>query len=1099
MKKNLIVYLLTFIVLTEVKANFYVDPVNGSTSSGTTGTLADPFKTIEQARNAVRLVNSNMTSDIYVYLRGGEYSLSNTLTFSSQDGGSNGYKVIYKAFGIEKPIVSGGKRITGWSVVSGNKYFEASVPTSSGYAGYFRQIWVNTRRVQQANGDFLNIFPVLYDDPATSQLYDGYIVKTADIKTYTNLPNIRIAQEGKYLDVQQFVDRIISVTPTESAIVMKQPAFNDWISRDYHESPNTIRVVNAFEELDEPGEFYLNQTTQKVYYYPQPGEDINTATIIAPAVETLVKVQGTSSNRIADLQFEGITFQYGNWTAPNTKEIGRGQAELYPPENLALQKNKKSMEGEFWLDYTDKFVIKKCRFEHLASTGIFLLNDNRNTLIEGNIFHDLTAAAVVVGESTFAPAASINKNVTISNNLIRGTGSDFFSASGIYANYSKDLTVSHNDVSDVAYFGINQRLIPNDNSISSNLTGNTQFIYNKVSNYGTAIKYGFGVTDEIAAFYLFGVNDSKVSRNYATFAGKNELLERAYRQDQYGLNNTWDYNVADCKPVRTSFSAYLGLNTNILFDNNYANVVSEYNSPGITFQNFNLESGANSLLSSWSTPAQAIINAAGLEPSYSYLLDELGDGTNLARLGTITTSTEAGTSNSAAKANDGDVNTSWKPLAGQSSSWIQIALDKPYAIDKLQLVPVWNENQPETRRFFEVWVSNDLNFATYNILGGQASKPFAYNPAGQGTKLKVAYNTWDLYSNDSNGYKYIRVVGRSLGLAEIRVYGASQPNLGITGTPTPTPISTDPIIVAPPVSFSYSNELLTFAKNNRVPYTSDVKYYRKIYSPTTITKESNGEIKIQNNGTAAAFTNTIYENETIRFGLRLSESSFGKQIIGFRAPYSTKGISEQASYNLWIYTDRIEFYRTNADASRITFYGTSGKLGAAITNNLSLYSSNKLFEITTENQSNGVKIVVKVNGTVLIDVLDSDPGYLDSPGFLLFNAGNSTGAIFISDGNIVTSVTQLSDPKDFQLRIWPNPVSNSGKVTIEIKGTRKLTNPCFSLTDLSGKTILKDIPLLWQNSSWMALITVNVLSSGVYLIRVDDNKWAEVCGKLIIE
>ena len=46
-------------------------------------------------------------------------------------------------------------------------------------------------------------------------------------------------------------------------------------------------VVNAFEELDEPGEWYLNRATQQVYYYPYSYENMNTAVVYAPVVETL--------------------------------------------------------------------------------------------------------------------------------------------------------------------------------------------------------------------------------------------------------------------------------------------------------------------------------------------------------------------------------------------------------------------------------------------------------------------------------------------------------------------------------------------------------------------------------------------------------------------------------------------------------------------------------------------------------------------------------------------------------------------------------------------------------------------------------------------
>lgn len=55
-----------------VQATYYVDLVNGSDSNaGTSSTTA--FKTITKAQSIVRTVNSNMTDDIIVNLRGGTY------------------------------------------------------------------------------------------------------------------------------------------------------------------------------------------------------------------------------------------------------------------------------------------------------------------------------------------------------------------------------------------------------------------------------------------------------------------------------------------------------------------------------------------------------------------------------------------------------------------------------------------------------------------------------------------------------------------------------------------------------------------------------------------------------------------------------------------------------------------------------------------------------------------------------------------------------------------------------------------------------------------------------------------------------------------
>jgi len=587
------------------QTNFYIDPVNGNDANA--GSMDKPFKTLTKARDVVRTVNATMTGNINMFLRGGDYPLSESFVLGASDGGRNGFTVNYKAFNNEKPIVSGGKQITGWSQVSDKKYWVADVPISAGFASYFRNIWVDGKRAVQARSGFITFHAMNYDDPNTPQVRDGFIVKSAELKDYTNLPDIRIYQGGIFKHVEIAPLRILPITSTEKAIVMKQSATLDWTNTYTYESPYTLRIINAIEELDEAGEFYLDKATRKIYYYPGSGENMNTAKIIAPAVDGLLRLQGSATGIVSNIQFEGIHFEYGNLSRLETKEFGRSQADLYADYT--------AIEGQVYLQFTNNIALKKCRFEHFTSSGIYLPDNNNNTLIEGNVFHDLTATAVLIGKD-MTPAAAANNNTTIANNVVRTIGEDFYQASGIYANTSKNLTITYNDIADVAYFGINQRY----SNVSTNFVGNTQIRFNRVTNYATASKYGYGIGDEVAAFYFFGVQNSTISNNYAQYAG-NKNIAGIFRQDQYGLNNSWTNNVADCKTCDRSLSWFNLQTGGVVFNNNFANVNGEFsNLPTATNTNLFIEKNAPS----WSSVAQAIIDGAGLQPAYRYLLNGFG-------------------------------------------------------------------------------------------------------------------------------------------------------------------------------------------------------------------------------------------------------------------------------------------------------------------------------------------------------------------------------------------------------------------------------------------------------------------------------------------
>jgi len=1073
---------------------FYVDPVIGQDTYN--GSFAAPFKSLTKVQSAVRSylssLSSGLNADLYIYLKGGNYPLNATLNFNAPDGGNNGFNVVYKAYNNERPIVSGGKQVTGWTKVAGQEYFVANVPTTGTitYPDYFRQIWVNGRRCKQAKSDFINVYPKPFDNVGSTQVADGYIVKKAAIKPYANLSDIRIFQTGKFKHVEQILSSIADISDSEQVLMMRNPAYDNWTKTYVYNNLNQLQVVNAFEELDEPGEFYLNRTTRKLYYYPQPGENMSTAEVIVPATEYLVKLTGTSTSRVQNLQFEGIDFKYGNWTGSNltTKEIGRSQADLYSDYT--------SIEGQISMVYAQNIALKNCRFEQFASSGIYLKSNNNNITIEGNIFNDLTAAAVIIGEGnngTILLDTSVNQDILIKNNVIRNIGADFYQASGIYANASKNLSIIHNDVADVAYFGINQRYGNSIAEITGALaaanTGNTLIQYNKVTNYGTAAKLGFGIGDEVAGIYFFGVRTSKVQFNYVQYGGKDERLEGAYRQDQYGCGNYWENNVADCKPAARSFSWYDAYNTQsdtLLFANCYANVLGQFKKTahGDTV-GFSYEPNAPA----WSTGAQTIINNAGLEPAYQYLLNEFGDGTNIAKKATVTSSSNFSTTNKATNITDQKVATFWKPAAGNETngSWIQLTFPKPIAINKLQLVPEYNNANPANRQLFEVRVSNDPNFNSYNILGGQSAKPFPYLITYLGTSVLIAYNTFEIVGIDSFGYKYIRIFGRSMSWAECRVYGRDQTilptnyssNSSLTFLPY-TPLAT------PVEKENWGLKVEDTTDFSRVYFGSNIKFWNQTGGTKLGTVTVSGGIANLKGGTFT-FKGGIYRNERTGFQLKITENTATTtHWIAIRAATVLSGLTNQDDYLIAIkkqttglYNTNFQIQRRNRDGTFKTFFGTSGSIGTAILRNTTLYSAFTTVVFETVNRTNGLGIIMKVGSDTVFNFTDIDAKRVTTPGYFVFNPSNTNGAMEITD--IPVTGIQLS-PTDTSINvnqiIQLNPVVLPESATIN-KVSYTSSNPAIAtvnslgqVTGLAfGQTI---VTVKTKEGGFLASIKVNV-------------------------
>lgn len=69
------------------------------------------------------------------------------------------------------------------------------------------------------------------------------------------------------------------------------------------------KLMNAYEFLDTPGEFYFDKTNHMLYYYKADSENMTTSTVYAPNnITTILKIAGTStSNHTRNLTFSGIT------------------------------------------------------------------------------------------------------------------------------------------------------------------------------------------------------------------------------------------------------------------------------------------------------------------------------------------------------------------------------------------------------------------------------------------------------------------------------------------------------------------------------------------------------------------------------------------------------------------------------------------------------------------------------------------------------------------------------------------------------------------------------------------------------------------------
>lgn len=442
----------------DVAENYYVSPSGNDENPGTED---EPFKTIQKAKEIIRQREGAWTGDICVWLRGGTYRLKNTLVFTEEDSGSDGYSVIYKAMSGEKPVISGGEVITGWTQYSGGIY-KAEYPVD---IPGFRQLYVRGKRAVRARTPNKDNCNRLTQWRASSK---SIRVPYNDVNE--NWQNI---SSGKVeIIVQQYwaesIMRIISVSPAgpQKDIALNPTERDIVFEREWpQKSPEqAYHFENSLDFIDQGGEWFLddNSTPYTLYYMPRAGEDMSQMTVIVPVVETLVSIKGSAlGSNVTHLAFEGITFEHSNWIRPSTSgNIGLQQQQY----SIGGDRSERPKAGVF-VQNADHLSFIRNLFRNMGSTGLDVYTGTNNIVIEGNVFYDIAGNGLQLGMFTQPgqriaavynpPDARVYcEYIRVANNYIHNVAQDYYCGSGIAAGYVRHTDIVHNEVTDLPYTGI---------------------------------------------------------------------------------------------------------------------------------------------------------------------------------------------------------------------------------------------------------------------------------------------------------------------------------------------------------------------------------------------------------------------------------------------------------------------------------------------------------------------------------------------------------------------------------------------------------------------------------------------------------------------
>lgn len=444
--------------------------------------MTAPFKTLEQAQRAVRGVNKSMKEDINVYLHEGTYQLTSTLRLSNADGGTNGHYVRYMAAPGETPLVTGGIPVNGWELFDAEK----NIWCAKDVVGRFRQLYVNGKKAIRArhpnvkpNGD--HYFNRLAKVDTTGRAFDVY---TDQIKQLENIKKSEIHVMVAWADQTLRIDdvkyngntcKIIPQDPERTRLFRRAYPMLGTAFMSNPPKQQCYYLENDMSLLDMEGEWYLDEDTNTLYYMPRDGEDMSTANVVAPNIETLIEVKGESTkDKVQNISFSGIVFAHTNYLRPSNEGFLNLQAGQFAVNVVEDWRGLlKSNEFMLWhpsagIEVTNasRVIFEDNIFTQMAATGLDFTSGTNDTRIEGNVFTEIGGSSISVGK--FAPDSltEIHKGYnpsdkdeictrdTVKNNYVHNTTNEIQGGVPILGGYPRYIVIEHNEVSYANYSGI---------------------------------------------------------------------------------------------------------------------------------------------------------------------------------------------------------------------------------------------------------------------------------------------------------------------------------------------------------------------------------------------------------------------------------------------------------------------------------------------------------------------------------------------------------------------------------------------------------------------------------------------------------------------
>lgn len=450
------------ILAEENKLTIYVSPTGSDDASGT---IEKPLKTLDEARKRVRSYLDD-GYEIEVVFRGGEYRVTESVKFTEADSGTKEFSVVYKAYDGEKVEFKGSvlldsskaNRVTDENVLSKlyddvkNKIVELDL-TSCGITKEKLKEYINYAGQNALSGGEEN---GLYQNSRAQRIseWPNGIVNYAqwdyapsiDTLHYTDTEPKRWG-EAKYMwlggfpaiDYSYQRNTVTGIDVDANTITGYNATFTSTGTRRW-------KAYNLIEEIDVPGEYYIDPDSMKLYWYPE--EKLTESKLeFSWFNDHMLNIQFAEN-----ITFENLCFTQTRGSAVYMKRVKNvdfigceftdiGQMGIEVTSDLSAETNKEFAMARAQLDGSYDCDISRCRFDNTGSVAIQMNGGNVDTLTPANNSVDNNIITRSCQFSKYNPAIRLTGcGISCQYNNISNMPGQAITVGG------NDLTIRYNEI-----------------------------------------------------------------------------------------------------------------------------------------------------------------------------------------------------------------------------------------------------------------------------------------------------------------------------------------------------------------------------------------------------------------------------------------------------------------------------------------------------------------------------------------------------------------------------------------------------------------------------------------------------------------------------